>query len=437
MKNDKLDNYISGWIVGNFCPTLVNRSDIEISIKTFHQYEYSGFFYRRRDTEYVIVIEGCIVSNGVKYGKGDILVISPSEIIDLFPIVETVCALIKTPGGKTDKVYDRPISLNIIEDICNFVFNELITDKLPSKKQVIESRINKKDITVLVQGPISKSFTESGLKSIRKYLPESKIVLSTWEGSDVSNLDYDKIVISKDPGGVVVPFWNGDSLSNNTNRYLVSTLAGLNEVDTKFVLKLRSDMYVLGDDFLNFFDKYPKRKEEFSLFKHRIIVPEIYTRKYLEYQCGEKKHRIECPFHITDWAMFGLKEDIDLWLSHVPFSDEENVMDKYTKECIYPSGWDLPPEQFYFIEALKTKYHNIHMKDVFDYDDKLVRLATEYTMNNFIILNTMKMKLFCGKYPHEFLINNGKSYATNGLMKNSDFEEYYKNIGLVELSDKK
>ncbi|TXJ44182.1 hypothetical protein EPJ70_08075 [Brachyspira aalborgi] len=58
--------------------------------------------------------------------------------------------------------------------------------------------IDTKDISVVVQGAIDKGYTPLCLKSIRKYLPESEIILSTWEGSDVENLDYDVLVLNKD-----------------------------------------------------------------------------------------------------------------------------------------------------------------------------------------------------------------------------------------------
>ena len=45
--------------------------------------------------------------------------------------------------------------------------------------------INSKDISVVVQGAIDKENTPKCLESIRKYLPDAEIILSTWEGSEV------------------------------------------------------------------------------------------------------------------------------------------------------------------------------------------------------------------------------------------------------------
>ena len=59
--------------------------------------------------------------------------------------------------------------------------------------------IDSKDISVVVQGAVNKNETPKCLKSIRKFLPNAEIILSTWEGSDTKNLDYDILVLNKDP----------------------------------------------------------------------------------------------------------------------------------------------------------------------------------------------------------------------------------------------
>ena len=54
--------------------------------------------------------------------------------------------------------------------------------------------INSIDISVVVQGAIDKENTPKCLKSIREFLPNAKIILSTWKNSNVENLDYDMLV---------------------------------------------------------------------------------------------------------------------------------------------------------------------------------------------------------------------------------------------------
>lgn len=45
-----------------------------------------------------------------------------------------------------------------------------------------------------------EGIAEKCLLSIHKYLPGATIALSTWKGLDISHLEYDKLVLSVDPG---------------------------------------------------------------------------------------------------------------------------------------------------------------------------------------------------------------------------------------------
>ena len=50
-------------------------------------------------------------------------------------------------------------------------------------------QISSKELSVVVQGAVSPLETISCLKSIRKYLPDAQIILSTWKNSDISELN--------------------------------------------------------------------------------------------------------------------------------------------------------------------------------------------------------------------------------------------------------
>ena len=53
-------------------------------------------------------------------------------------------------------------------------------------------KIQNKDITIVVQGPVDPVNTPKCIASIRKYFKGSKIILSTWEGTDTYGLDFDE-----------------------------------------------------------------------------------------------------------------------------------------------------------------------------------------------------------------------------------------------------
>ena len=133
--------------------------------------------------------------------------------------------------------------------------------------------IQNKDITVVVQGPIDRQKTERCLKSVREALPGAKIILSTWEGSDIEGLDFDEVILSADPGG-----FPAQNIKNpvicNVNRQIVSTRNGINAVDTPYAAKLRTDFCIEHSGFLDWFFRYSEKDN----VEHRVIVSDKFTR---------------------------------------------------------------------------------------------------------------------------------------------------------------
>ncbi len=130
---------------------------------------------------------------------------------------------------------------------------------------VEKNKINKSNITFIVQGAVEPKKTKKCLKSIRRYFPESRIILSTWKGTDCSDLPYDRLILNEDPGFAYLD--TNNEVKYNINRMLVSTQSGLKECDTKYAFKVRSDLVFHSDHILRYFDKYPKYLEEFKVCK--------------------------------------------------------------------------------------------------------------------------------------------------------------------------
>ena len=142
---------------------------------------------------------------------------------------------------------------------------------------MIINRINTEDISVVVQGAVDQLTIRICLASIRKHLPGAEIILSTWEGTSIDGLDYDQVVLSKDPGG----FDHNNTeypTKNNFNRQVFSTIQGLLLSKRKYSVKMRTDFVLESSGFLKWFNKYPARNKQYSFFKHKVICCEIYSR---------------------------------------------------------------------------------------------------------------------------------------------------------------
>ncbi|WP_161783948.1 WavE lipopolysaccharide synthesis family protein [Massilia sp. LC238] len=114
------------------------------------------------------------------------------------------------------------------------------------------------DITLVFQGAFKPYVTRErddfvrNIRMTRQVLPGARIVLSTWEGTDVPRkLGVDAVVLSPDPGPLA-PLKLDDDKANNANRQLASTRAGLAAVHTPYAVKLRTDCFLEHAGFLDF-----------------------------------------------------------------------------------------------------------------------------------------------------------------------------------------
>ncbi len=261
---------------------------------------------------------------------------------------------------------------------------------------MIVSGIDTNDISVIVQGAVDKENTPLCLKSIRKHLPGAEIILSTWKGTEVNNLDYDKVVLNQDPGGFKDKCVN--TFTNNTLRQLISTQNGLKRATKKYIIKMRSDLIFQSCKFLEYFDKFPCRNEEFVFFKHRVITSSFFTKKFLYYNGLVQP----VPFHLSDWFAFGLAEDIlNLYNIELPAEPDFSWYlfdNKYKGKKINLLGasHQYAPEQYIAYTAFRKKF-NIKFKHYMDYNEENILISEQLMANNFIILSPTQFKLICGK----------------------------------------
>lgn len=286
---------------------------------------------------------------------------------------------------------------------------------------MVKEKIKSKDISVIVQGAIIPKYTKKCLESIRKYLPEAQIILSSWAGTDVSALKnlYDKLLLNIDPGAELYCI-NPEPRFNNVNRQLVSTQNALSYVKTKYTLKLRTDFYLTGNKFLKYFECFPKRDEKYSIFNHRVMISQTYTRN--QFSCTPT------PFHVSDFYFFGLSEDIKVYFENTPLVAQQDI-----GQCslLYPeknpdknTSWNYPPEQYYCIQWVKRYFSNIKFEDWSDWNDENINFSQKIIFNNFIILGKYQEDIFSQKHKMGLLT----SESIEGIITYNIFYKEYKKL---------
>jgi len=254
--------------------------------------------------------------------------------------------------------------------------------------------INNEDITVVVQGPVQtlsdrpqeEGITLKCLNSVRQYLPGSKIILSTWNNQDLSNLDYDQLVINDDPGPNILNYSKKNKPHNeNTNRLIVSTLGGLKEVKTKYAIKLRSDNYLTGDGFKKLFLNYQERGENFKLFKQRVVVINTYFREYTR--------GMRSAFVVCDFFNFGLLEDvIKLWDRPLLSDFEFDPAKKGLVQSASAPLFRLDVTQELFLTPINQMLDKkIDLQHLLDVKDNKLQICEEIYANNLVTATPKKV----------------------------------------------
>jgi len=249
---------------------------------------------------------------------------------------------------------------------------------------MINRNINSSEISVVVQGPIDKQNTPLCLKSIRKHLPDAEIILSTWVGSCVTKLDYDVLILSKDPGGhTVLDYRNNKIYPSNLARQLYSTQKGIEAANNDYIMKIRSDIVLNSNNFLSYFYLYPEYDECYKIFNNRILISNYFTRH---------SYNSDWLFHPSDWITFGTKKDI-IFYYDVPLPNNETLCQffKNSNNLIANPGKTKQSrryysEQYIFIKCLRKKGY-MKFSDCMDITENLRLESEKYLINNFIVLD--------------------------------------------------
>ncbi|MCY9853623.1 WavE lipopolysaccharide synthesis family protein [Vibrio mediterranei] len=266
----------------------------------------------------------------------------------------------------------------------------------------MKSAIASSDITFVIQGPIFPEITRQSVQAVRELFPESPIIVSTWEGSDVGGLSANQIIFNEDPGTTIVGYKRDNSpICININRQLRNTLNGLKAVKTMYAVKLRSDN-ILGDTkFVSEFLSYPERESKYSLFKQRIVTTTFYAK--------EQTKGISIPYFVSDFFHFGLTEDL-LALWDIPEFQTYQYNEKLRGQRQH---WQSPYRLIHTEQAMwvgfLAKYHNVYLNDEYGRECDIAD-SYQFIVNNLIMLdNSQSLNLKVQKrleqpnpFPYEF-----------------------------------
>lgn len=103
MKIHQLCDMTKGWFVGQFTPTLVSTTAVEVAVKNYKAGEYEPIHHHKIATEITVINSGSVRMNGVEYSAGTIVVLEPNDASDFLAISDVTTTVVKIPGAPNDK----------------------------------------------------------------------------------------------------------------------------------------------------------------------------------------------------------------------------------------------------------------------------------------------------------------------------------------------
>ncbi|MFS1977264.1 hypothetical protein [Vibrio splendidus] len=107
MDKHNIDDFVRGWFVGGFEPTLFKTTDVEVAVQKFKKGDKEASHCHKVATEITVIVAGKARMKGKVLNEGDILHIRPGEYTDFEALEDTVTTVVKLPGALNDKYLEE------------------------------------------------------------------------------------------------------------------------------------------------------------------------------------------------------------------------------------------------------------------------------------------------------------------------------------------
>ena len=156
---------------------------------------------------------------------------------------------------------------------------------------------NGSNLSIVIQGPITSVTTEL-VKKIKKELPQSEVIISTWKDQEIKFCSNDKLKILKltDPGG----YFSNKKEHLNVNRQILSTFEGVKISNKEYVFKIRSDILVNFNKVLKLYNNY-NNSDNNKYFIEKVLILNLTSVN------PRKRKRL---FSFNDWIYVGCRKDL-------------------------------------------------------------------------------------------------------------------------------
>ena len=100
----RLEQFIGGWFIGNFEPSIFKSETFEVSVKNFSKGTKEAKHFQNVATEITVVCKGKILICNRIVNVGEIIVIEPKEICDFEALEDSILVCVKYPSIPADMI---------------------------------------------------------------------------------------------------------------------------------------------------------------------------------------------------------------------------------------------------------------------------------------------------------------------------------------------
>ncbi|BCK25589.1 TPA: hypothetical protein ACMD15_002777 [Vibrio cholerae] len=107
MTNHKLEDFVRGWFVGGFEPTLYKTTDVEVAIQHFKKGDKEASHCHKIATEITVIVKGKARMKDLILTESEIVSIEPGTYTDFEALEDTTTVVVKLPGALNDKYLEE------------------------------------------------------------------------------------------------------------------------------------------------------------------------------------------------------------------------------------------------------------------------------------------------------------------------------------------
>jgi hypothetical protein len=98
-----IKDFVGGWFIGNFEPSILKTSTFEVGLKIHPKGEKWDVHYHKIAVEYNLLVSGSMTVNGKLYNSGDIFILDRNEVCSPEFLEDCTIVTVKVPSVIGDK----------------------------------------------------------------------------------------------------------------------------------------------------------------------------------------------------------------------------------------------------------------------------------------------------------------------------------------------